>query len=59
MKNIIIYAGYNHNEIIIFIINKYFGFNLEKQILGECCNIIKNVPSKYWWESVELFYKFF
>ena len=34
MKNIIIYAGQNHTERIIFILNKYFGFNVKKQILG-------------------------
>ena len=54
MKNIIIYAGQNHTERIIFILNKYFGFNVKKQILGECCS-----ESKFkYWESGEIFYKY-
>ena len=36
LKNVIIYAGNNHTDNIIFILNKYFGFNIEKKIIGKC-----------------------
>ena len=41
--------------MIIFILNKYFGFNVEKQILGKC---FYNIKSEYDWKSGELFYKY-
>ena len=34
-KNIIIYAGNDHTERIIYILNKYFVFEVKKQILGK------------------------
>ena len=36
LKNVIIYAGNSHTDNIIFILNKYFGFNIEKKIIGKC-----------------------
>ena len=35
-KNIIIYTGNDHTERIIYILNKYFVFEVKKQILGNC-----------------------
>jgi hypothetical protein len=35
LKNIIIYSGYNHTQLTIFIL-KYFGFFIKEQILGNC-----------------------
>ena len=35
LKNVIIYAGNNHTQRIIFIL-KYFGFFIKEQILGNC-----------------------
>ena len=36
MKNVIFYAGNNHIERIIFILNTYFGFYIKNKILGTC-----------------------
>jgi hypothetical protein len=45
-KNIIIYAGNDHTERIIYILNKYFVFEVKKQILGNC--YINKSNFKYW-----------
>ena len=52
-KNIIIYAGNEHTERIIYILNKYFVFEVKKQILGNCY-----IKSDFqYWESGIFYYK--
>jgi len=38
MKNVIIYVGLNHSEIIIYIFNKYLNFNIKQEVIGSCYN---------------------
>jgi hypothetical protein len=52
-KNIIIYAGNDHTERIIYILNKYFVFEVKKQILGNC---YVKLNFQYW-ESGTFYYK--
>ena len=52
-KNIIIYAGNDHTERIIYILNKYFVFKVKQQILGNCY-----IKSNFqYWESGTFYYK--
>ena len=47
MKNVIFYAGNNHIERIIFILNTYFGFYIKNKILGTCVDNTNPVPIWY------------